>query len=105
VEENAICIVLDRGFNLDLIGPCTPYGTCRNVNQYLKWNFVEASTRAIRLKVYRDSHVGLLFNRLAPGKEHGRAIVPVVRHLAKARYWVLCRAAALQAPCPRTIAA
>ena len=39
--------------------------TCRNVNQYLKWGFVEAATSAIRLKAYRDSHVGLLYHRLA----------------------------------------
>ena len=32
-------------------------GTCRNVNHYLKWGFVEAANCAIRLKAYRDSHV------------------------------------------------
>jgi transposase len=57
-------------------------GTCRNVNQYLKWGFVEAATCAVRLKAYRDSHVGLLYHRLAPGKGLGRAIIAVARHLA-----------------------
>jgi transposase len=55
-------------------------GTCRNVNHYLKWGFVEAATCAVRLKAYRESHVGLLYHRLAPVKGHGRAIIAVARH-------------------------
>jgi transposase len=43
-------------------------GTCRNVNHYLKWGFVEAATCAVRLKAYRDGHVGQLYHRLAPSK-------------------------------------
>lgn len=79
-------------------------GTCRNVNQYLKWGFVEAATCAIRLKAYRESHVGLLYHRLAPGKGHGRAIVAVARHLAEASYWVLRKRQTYKAPRPRLIA-
>jgi transposase len=80
-------------------------GTCRNVNQYLKWGFVEAATCAVRLKKYRDSHVGQLYHRLAPGKGHGRATVAVARHLAEASYWVLRKRQPYKAPAPRSIAA
>jgi transposase len=80
-------------------------GTCRNVNHYLKWGFVEAATCAIRLKAYRDSHVGMLYHRLAPAKGHGRAIVAVARHLAEASYWVLRKRQPYKAPSPRPIAA
>ena len=75
-------------------------GTCRNVNHYLKWGFVEAATCAIRLKAYRESHVGLLYHRLAPNKGHGRATVAVARHLAEASYWVLRRRQPYKAPAP-----
>jgi transposase len=80
-------------------------GTCRNVNQYLKWGFVEAATCAVRLKAYRDGHIGLLYHRLAPAKGHGRAIVAVARHLAEASYWVLRKRQPYKAPAPRPIAA
>lgn len=80
-------------------------GTCRNVNQYLKWGFVEAATCAIKVKAYRNSHVGLLYHRLAPGKGHGRAIVAVARHLAEASFWVLRKQQPYKAPGARTIAA
>jgi len=80
-------------------------GTCRSVNQYLKWGFVEAATCAVRLKAYRDSHVGHLYQRLAPNKGHGRAIVAVARHLAEASYWVLRKRQPYKAPAPRPVAA
>ena len=64
-------------------------GTCRNVNHYLKWGFIEAATCAVRLKAYCESHVGVLYHRLAPSKGHGRAIVAAGRHLAEASYCVL----------------
>jgi transposase len=77
-------------------------GTCRNVNHYLKWGFVEAATCAVRLKAYRDCHVGLLYNRLAPNKGHGHAIVAVARHLAEASYWVLRKQQPYKSPAPRS---
>ena len=79
-------------------------GTCRNVNQYLKWGFVEAATCAVRLRAYRDGHVGLLYHRLAPAKGHGRAIVAVARHLAEASYWVLRKQQPYKTPGPRPAA-
>lgn len=77
--------------------------TCRNINHYLKWGFVEAATCAVRIKAYRDSHVGQLYHRLAPGKGHGRAIVAVARHLAEASYWVLRKRQPYKSPGPRSM--
>jgi transposase len=76
-------------------------GTCRNVNHYLKWGFVEAANCAIRIKAYRQSHIGLLYERLHPAKGHGRAVVAVARHLAEASYWVLRKKQIYRAPQPR----
>lgn len=64
-------------------------GVCRNINRYLKWAFVEAANCAAHLRTYREGHIGLLYQRLAPNKGHGRAIVAVARHLAEASYWML----------------
>ena len=79
-------------------------GTCRNVNHYLKWSFVEAATCAVRIKAYRGTHLDGLYHRLAPGKGHGRAIVAVARHLAEASYWVLRKRQPYKAPALRTVA-
>jgi transposase len=51
-------------------------GTCRTVHHYLKWGFVEAATCSLRIKAYRGTHLERLYQRLASGKGHGRAIVP-----------------------------
>jgi transposase len=75
--------------------------TCRNVNHYLKWAFVEAANCAIRLKAHRNQHIGLLYHRLYPNKGHGRATVAVARHLAEASYWVLRKQQSYRAPQPR----
>ena len=77
-------------------------GTCRNINHYLKWGFVEAATCAIRIKAYRGTHIERLYQRLAPAKGHGRAIVAVARHLAEASYWVLRKGQPYKSPGPRT---
>jgi transposase len=76
-------------------------GTCRNVNHYLKWAFVEAANCAIRIKAHRQNHIGVLYQRLYPNKGHGRAVVAVARHLAEASYWVLRKGQAYRAPQPR----
>jgi transposase len=65
--------------------------TARQVNHYLKWGFVEAATCAIKLKKYREEHVGRLYRRICRKGGHGRAIVAVARHLAEASYWVLAK--------------
>ncbi len=76
-------------------------GTCRNVNHYLKWAFVEAANCAIRTRAHREDHIGLLYQRLYPNKGHGRAVVAVARHLAEASYWVLRKKQTYRAPQPR----
>jgi transposase len=73
---------------------------CRNVNQYLKWAFVEAATCAIRNRAYQQSHVGFLYRRLLRTRGYGRAIVAVARHLAEASYWVLRKQEPYRAPRP-----
>lgn len=75
--------------------------TCRNVNHYLKWAFVEAANCAIRMKACRQQHIGQLYHRLYPTKGHGRAAVAVARHLAEATYWVLRKQQSYRAPLPR----
>jgi len=75
--------------------------TCRNVNHYLKWAFVEAANIAIRMKACRQQHIGMLYQRLYPTKGHGRATVAVARHLAEAAYWVLRKRQTYRAPQPR----
>jgi len=77
-------------------------GTCRNVNHYLKWAFVEAANIAIRTKDQRHQHIGLLYQRLYPAKGHGRAAVAVARHLAEASYWVLRKRQNYRAPQPHS---
>jgi transposase len=73
-------------------------GISRFVNQYLKWAFVEAANCAVRLKTYRHSHIGCLYQRLLAKREHGRAIVAVARHLAEASYWILRKQEPYRAP-------
>lgn len=75
-------------------------GTCRNVNHYLKWAFVEAANVAIRTKAHHQQHIGLLYQRLYPTKGHGRAAVAVARHLAEAAYWVLRKRQSYRPPQP-----
>ena len=76
-------------------------GTCRNVNHYLKWAFVEAANIAVRTKAQRHQHIGLLYHRLHPAKGHGRAAVAVARHLAEAAWWVLRKRQSYRAPQPQ----
>ncbi len=76
-------------------------GTCRNVNHYLKWAFVEAANVAVRMKACHHQHIGLLYQRLFPTKGHGRAAVAVARHLAEAAYWVLRKRQSYRPPQPR----
>ena len=57
----------------------------------------------MRLKAYRGTHIERLYQRLAPGKGHGRAIVAVARHLAEASFWVLRKRQPYKSPAPRPI--
>jgi transposase len=76
-------------------------GTSHFVNQYLKWAYVEAANCAVRLKVYRDTHISILYQRLLPTRGHGRAIVAVARHLAEASYWILRKQQNYRPPQPK----
>jgi len=58
----------------------------------------------MRLKAYRGTHIERLYQRLAPGKGHGRAIVAVARHLAEASYLVLRKQQPYRSPGSRTVA-
>jgi hypothetical protein len=55
----------------------------------------------MRIKAYRGTHIERLYQRLAPGKGHGRAVVAVARHLAEASYWVLRKRQPYKDPAPR----
>jgi transposase len=72
-------------------GGKTRYGYLRaDVNQYLKWAFIEAANCVcLHQKSYPRRHVSRLYQRIKNRKEHGKAIGAVARHLAEAAYWVL----------------
>lgn len=74
--------------------------TSRFVNLYLKWAFVEAANCSIRQRGSRYRHVRELYQRLQPGKGHGRAVVAVARHLAEAAFWVLTKQQDYRPPQP-----
>lgn len=72
-------------------GGKTRYGGLRrDVNQYLKWAFIEAANCiCLQRKRHPERHVSQLYERLRARKGHGKAIGAVARHLAEATYWVL----------------
>jgi transposase len=67
------------------------YGHLRcDVNQYLKWAFVEAANSvAVNHPRYEQRHVSRLYARLRKRKGHSKAIGAVARHLAEASFHVL----------------
>jgi len=67
------------------------YGRLRaDVNQYLKWAFVEAANSvAVNQKACRERHVSQLYLRLRVRKGHSKAIGAVAHHLAEAAFHVL----------------
>ena len=74
-------------------GDKTRYGRLRrDVNQYLKWAFVEAANSvALCHRVHPERHVSRLYVRLRSRKGHSKAIGAVARHLAEAAWHVLTR--------------
>jgi transposase len=74
-------------------GGKTRYGGLReDVNQYLKWAFVEAANAVVlQRRNYPTAHVSRLYERLKHHKAHGKAIGAVARHLAEAAYWMLTK--------------
>ncbi len=72
-------------------GGKTRFGTLRtDVNQYLKWAFVEAAN-SICVHAHRcpDRHVVRLYRRIQTRKGHQKAVGALARHLAEASFWVL----------------
>jgi transposase len=72
-------------------GGKTSYGKLRtDVNQYLKWVFLEAANvTCINRKKWATRHVSRLYERIRAGKGHAKAAGAVARHLAESVYWVL----------------
>lgn len=69
------------------------YGPLRSdVNQYLKWAFVEAANAVCRSRgKHPQRHISKLYERIAKRKGSKTAIGAVARHLAEATYWVLTK--------------
>jgi transposase len=62
----------------------------RDVNQYLKWAYVEAANVVcLNQKRWRNRYAVDVYERVHAKRDHGRAIVAVGRHLAESTYWVL----------------
>ena len=63
---------------------------CGDVNQYLKWAFVEAANLVvIHQKHLAGRHVVRLYQRVKRKRNYQKAVVAVARHLAEAAYWIL----------------
>ena len=72
-------------------GDKTRYGKLRkDVNQYLKWAFVEAANHVSRRQAPMQ-HLTRLYQRIRQKKGHGKAIGAAARHLAEATYWILTK--------------
>ena len=62
----------------------------RDVNQYLKWAYVEAANAVCSHRAqWPDRRVVRLYERTRRRKCHGKAAVAVARHLAESTYWIL----------------
>jgi transposase len=62
----------------------------RDVNQYLKWAFVEAANVVCLNKGrWQDRYAVDLYERVKARRNHGKAIVAVARHLAESAWWML----------------
>jgi transposase len=75
---------------------------CGDVNQYLKWAFVEAGNLVvIHQKHLAGQHVVRLYQRVRRKRNHQKAVVAVARHLAEAAYWVLRKQEVYREPQPQ----
>ena len=81
------------------------YGHLRqDVNQYLKWAFVEAANSiTVHRRAHPERHVSRLYERLRERKGHSKAIGAVARHLAEAAYYVLSRQQPYQEPAVKRV--
>lgn len=70
-----------------------------DVNQYLKWAFVEAANViCLNRRHWPGRHVARLYDRVHQQKGHQKAIGAVARHLAEATYWILMKGEPYRAP-------
>ena len=69
------------------------YGALRkDVNQYLKWAFIEAAhSICVNRQKYPQRHTSQLYSRLRQKKGHQKAIGAVARHLAEATWWMMTK--------------
>ena len=75
---------------------------CGDVNQYLKWAFIEAGNLVvIHQRHLAGQHVVRLYQRVKRKKNHQKAVVAVARHLAEAAYWILKKQEVYRAPQPK----
>jgi transposase len=75
----------------------------RDVNQYLKWAFVEAANSAVLNRTRCGyTHISQLYDRLRARRGHGKAKVAVARHLAEASFWILTKGEPYRAPVAST---
>lgn len=75
---------------------------CGDVNQYLKWAFIEAGNLVvIHQKHLAGQHVVRLYQRVKRKRNHQKAVVAVARHLAEAAYWVLKKQEVYRDPQPK----
>jgi transposase len=71
----------------------------RDVNQYLKWAFVEAANSALLNRQRCGyTHLSQLYERVRARRGHGKAKVAVARHLAEASFWMLTKGEPYRAP-------
>jgi transposase len=75
---------------------------CGDVNQYLKWAFIEAGNLVVvHQKHLAGQHVVRLYQRVKRKKNHQKAVVAVARHLAEAAYWILKKQEVYRDPQPQ----
>lgn len=75
---------------------------CGDVNQYLKWAFIEAGNLVvIHQRHLAGQHVVRLYQRVKRKKNHQKAVVAVARHLAEAAYWILKKQEVYRDPQPK----
>ena len=75
---------------------------CGDVNQYLKWAFVEAGNLVvIHQRHLAGRHVVRLYQRVKRKRNHQKAVVAVARHLAEAAYWILKKQQVYRDPQPK----
>jgi transposase len=75
---------------------------CGDVNQYLKWAFIEAGNLVvIHQKHLAGQHVVRLYQRVKRKRNFQKAVVAVARHLAEAAYWILKKQEVYREPKPK----